>query len=147
MTQYFVSIVSQPDTVRCMTTLGAYVTQMRERLGLSQVELAERAGMNKGEINAIERGRVALPGADKRRRLAQALGVRHLDIIVAASELTPDEIPQQDAAPEPFPHDPMKREIVEWLATLTAADAKSVWTFVDYVRKQTQNAAPVQIER
>jgi transcriptional regulator with XRE-family HTH domain len=132
MTQYFVSIVSQPDTVRCMTTLGAYVTQMRERLGLSQVELAERAGMNKGEINAIERGRVALPGADKRRRLAQALGVRHLDIIVAASELTSDEIPQEDAAPEPFPHDATKRQIVQQLATLDTSEAVNVSEYIEF---------------
>lgn len=61
-------------------------------LSLSQVELAARAELSKSEINALLKGRVHLPGPDKRRRLAKALGVSHLDLLIAAGEITADEV-------------------------------------------------------
>jgi transcriptional regulator with XRE-family HTH domain len=138
MTRYFVSTVSQPDTFRCMTTLGTYVTQMREQLGLAQVDLAKKAEMTKGEINAIEKGRVAFPDADKRRRLAKALGVTHVDIVVACGELAPDEVAQGSSA-DPFPGDSDKSAVFRLLATASADDAKELLRMTRYVLKTDQS--------
>ena len=43
-------------------------------------------------LSDIERDRIKLPNADVRRRLAKALGVSHLDLLIAAGELLPEEV-------------------------------------------------------
>ena len=58
----------------------------------SQVELATASGLTKSEINALLQGRVKLPGPEKRKGLAKALGVSHLDLLIAAGEITEAEI-------------------------------------------------------
>jgi transcriptional regulator with XRE-family HTH domain len=73
------------------TTLGTYVRARRSALGLTQEALAESAGVSQAVVSDIERGRISLSSADIRRRLAAALGVTHLDLLVAAGELTADE--------------------------------------------------------
>lgn len=73
------------------STLGAFVRARRAVLGLLLTDLARRADLTKSELSAIENGKIALPGADKRRRLAAALGVSHEALLVAAGELAPDE--------------------------------------------------------
>jgi transcriptional regulator with XRE-family HTH domain len=80
---------------------GAYVRERRERLGLSQTDLADLVGIRKGYMSQIESGKIGLPGADLRRRLAAALRVRHVDLLIAAGELTADEIPAPGAPPPP----------------------------------------------
>lgn len=72
---------------------GAFVRERRERIGLSQTELADRVGIRKGYMSQIESGKIGLPNADLRRRLATALRVRHVDLLIAAGELTRDELP------------------------------------------------------
>jgi transcriptional regulator with XRE-family HTH domain len=72
-------------------TMGAYVKERRERLGWTLTALAADAGLSKSELSALESGKIKLPSADKRRRLAAALDVTHLDLLVAAGELTADE--------------------------------------------------------
>lgn len=74
------------------TGLGAYIRRRRETLGLSQTTLVERSGVSKSHLSQIEVGKIALPNAEIRRRLAAALGVSHVDLLVAAGELLPEEI-------------------------------------------------------
>jgi transcriptional regulator with XRE-family HTH domain len=79
--------------LRAMTqTLAELILGLRLAHGLTQEELAQRAGLKQPTIADIERGRSKLPGADIRRRLADALGIRHVDLLVAAGELTTAEI-------------------------------------------------------
>ena len=78
-------------------SLGEFVGQRRKDMGITLTELARRAELSKSELSAVERGRVALPGADKRRRLATALGVSHADLLIAAGELLEDEVPHYAA--------------------------------------------------
>ena len=66
-----------------------FAREHRQRLGLSQVELARRARMAPPNLSAIERGRL-LPWGKAKRDLCRVLGVTE-------SELFPDEQGSQDA--------------------------------------------------
>lgn len=75
-----------------MTALATFVRRERDSRGLTQKGLASAAGVTQAAISDIERGQTKLPNADIRRRLAQALGVSHVDLLIAAGELTADEL-------------------------------------------------------
>jgi transcriptional regulator with XRE-family HTH domain len=55
-------------------TLGKRVRELREQRGLSQEQLAERAGLHWTYVSGIERGR-RNPGLNTLGALAKALGV------------------------------------------------------------------------
>lgn len=61
-----VSIVEK----RAAESIGARIRRQRQRLGLTQQQLAEAAGVNQGYISEIERGRVS-----PRRRTVDALAI------------------------------------------------------------------------
>ena len=73
-------------------TLGDYLKEKREASGLNQTELSKRAGVPRETVNRIENDKTQLPFADTRRRLAKALGVSHLQLLIAAGEITEQEI-------------------------------------------------------
>lgn len=54
---------------------GVRIRQLREKLGLSQAQLAKRAGLAREHISAIERGKNKVTGAAAREGLARALGM------------------------------------------------------------------------
>jgi transcriptional regulator with XRE-family HTH domain len=127
------SIPNNVSTLQHMESqLGNYIVAAREQRGWNQTEFAARANIKRAHLAQIERGKIALPNGDLRRRLASALGVRHVDILVAAGELTADEIPREGTAPEPFPHDATKGQIVEQLATLNASEAANVSAYIEF---------------
>lgn len=70
--------------------LGQAIREFRHRLGISQNELAERAGIDRSHASAIERGEY-----DARYRvlhqLATALGVRPSAIVARAEELAEED--------------------------------------------------------
>ena len=72
--------------------LGAFVREKREALSIPQGVLADRVGITQGALSGIERGISKFPAADTRRRLARALGVSHLDMLIAAGELDRREL-------------------------------------------------------
>lgn len=76
-----------------MTTLGEVIRHLRGQLNLNQKELADVLGIQRAYLSQIESGKIGLPNADLRRRIAAALHVRHIDLLVAAGELFPEEIP------------------------------------------------------
>jgi transcriptional regulator with XRE-family HTH domain len=141
------SIPNNVSTVQRMESqLGNYIVAAREQRGWNQTEFAARANIKRAHLAQIERGKIALPSGELRRRLAAALGVRHVDILVAAGELTGDEIPQEGVAPDAFPHDPVKRELVERLATLTASEAANVSNYVEFtLTLRTRTMSDVRI--
>jgi transcriptional regulator with XRE-family HTH domain len=61
---------TRPD----IQAVGRYVRVRRGELGLSQVQVAERAGVDKGTISRLETG-VAWPWATKRAQIECALGL------------------------------------------------------------------------
>lgn len=80
-----------------MDRLADLVRTRRQIAGLTQVELAARAGVSQGTVSDIERGSRKLPNADVRRRIAAALNLTHLAMLIAAGELTWEEAYPPDA--------------------------------------------------
>ena len=66
--------------------MGAYIRERRQRLGLSQEELAERVGgaYSQSDISRLERGHIGLPRLSTIVRLAAALEVSVGDLLIAA---------------------------------------------------------------
>ena len=80
--------------------LGAFVAERRHQLGLRQADLADAVNAHdRTYITAIEKGRIRLPEQPMRAKLAQALGVREIDLLVAAGELDPMEVREIIAVP------------------------------------------------
>lgn len=112
--------------------IGAYIRRLREDRGWSQVELADRAEVNRAHLSQVEIGRIALPSAEMRRKLAATLGVRHVDLLMAAGELTADEIPQEGAVRDPFPRSVTKQTLVDHISTLTDEEAGNVLNYLRF---------------
>ena len=129
-------------------SLAEFLVARRASLGLSQAEAADRAGVSRSEMNALERGRVKLPGADKRRRLAAALGGFHAELLVGAGEITPEEIveganaydPQRAGAVSPFPQGSTTARIVELVARMTDEEAQLVLDQAELVLRLSRKA-------
>lgn len=92
------AIPSNTSTLKRVSSIGAYVKKTRKDRGLTQVRLAAEADVDRAYLSQIESGRVALPNADLRRRIAKALGVSHLDMLVAAGEIAREEIQESGAS-------------------------------------------------
>lgn len=93
------------------TPLGDYIRARRDDLGLTQTDLADRALLQRAHLSEIERGKIALPNAVIRRNLAGALGVSHLDLLVAAGEITQEELGTVAGIVERNPDDPREQLI------------------------------------
>jgi transcriptional regulator with XRE-family HTH domain len=116
--------------------LGSYVREKRERLGLNQKELAERCGLPANSINRIEQGVTKVPSPDFRRRLAHGLGVSHIDVLVAAGELEPDEV-EAAGVQGVVPENPNEARVIEDLRSLpnlTDWEATVVQSAINTVR-------------
>ena len=89
---HLVSMGNQPCSLKPMaTSLSDYLQRRLDELGWSQRELAARAEMKPSHVSQIVSGKIALPSPDIRRRLAHELGVRHVDLLIAAGEISDDE--------------------------------------------------------
>jgi transcriptional regulator with XRE-family HTH domain len=55
--------------------VGRVLKKLREREGLSQLELAKRAKVGQGYISELEAGQKKNPGLETLRKIAKALGV------------------------------------------------------------------------
>jgi transcriptional regulator with XRE-family HTH domain len=65
---------------------AAWLRTEREKQGLSQVELAQRAGLSSQQVSNIETGRTRNPQVATRDKLAKALGGKPPDAVVSAEE-------------------------------------------------------------
>lgn len=121
--------------------LGAFLRSQRNKAGLTQKQLVAKSGVPQATISDIERGTNKLPGADYRRRLAAALNLRHVDILIAAGELNEDELPKEGAPREVFAGDPVKAQAVRLLAGLNDEFVRAGCLFLDHLRDtQEKNA-------
>ena len=93
-----------------MPTLREY----RNRLGLTQKEVAARANTSTEYYAQIEIGRVTMPNIELRREISRALGIRHIDFLMAQGIIEDWEVPGFSAdTPPPDP----RLEQVETLLT------------------------------
>ena len=68
--------------------LGAYIKERRSQLNLRQRDLAKAIdAYDRNYVNQVESGRIALPQHEMRQKIARALHVREVDLLVAAGEL------------------------------------------------------------
>lgn len=81
------------------SNMASAVRLRRLALGLTQRQLAELAEISQASVSDIERGQVQLPTAAVRRRLAAALRLRHIDLLIASGEITKEEVPEAGAPP------------------------------------------------
>ena len=72
--------------------LGSFIRHRREVLGLTQESVADAANIGRSHLSQIESGKIGLPNANIRRRLAEILRVSHVDLLVAAGEISAAEI-------------------------------------------------------
>ncbi|MEV5738692.1 tetratricopeptide repeat protein [Microbispora rosea] len=79
-------------------SLGSLIRHRRLSMGLSQGELADRAGVSARSLRDIEAGRVARPRASSLRRLASALGFTGDDLHALLETVQPAARPA-DAEP------------------------------------------------
>ena len=77
--------------------------ERREGLRLTQSEVAQRAGTTAAYISQIESGKVNMPNAELRRAISKALGIRHVDFLVAVGELGDWEVPGFSPTADPDP--------------------------------------------
>jgi transcriptional regulator with XRE-family HTH domain len=66
-------------------TFGARLKQLRELAGLSQNELAKRAGISRPIISQLEADQQRTTSVETARRLARALGIS-LDLLVGTDD-------------------------------------------------------------
>lgn len=59
---------------------GKRIKKIREKLGLTQAQVAKKAGININYFAVIERGEVN-PSLEKLEKIAKALGVKSSDIL------------------------------------------------------------------
>ena len=64
-----------------MAPFGLLLRRLRERSGLSQEQLAERAGISAKAVSALERGERQHPYPHTVRSLATALGLYHVRLL------------------------------------------------------------------
>lgn len=64
---------------------GLAVRIFRERQGWSQTRLGQATGIDRGYLSKIENGMVD-PGLEMQRRIADALGISHAELIAQAQE-------------------------------------------------------------
>jgi len=98
----------------------------------NQAAYARRVGLSPSYLSALLKGKVSLPGADKRRALAADIGITHVDLLVAAGELTEQEAGPQSAPLYP-PDDP-RNDILAAMPDLSPDEAEFVRTTIRFAR-------------
>lgn len=85
-----IAIVLAMARAKNQPPLGPRLRQLRQAAGLTQLQLAERAGVADATVSRIERGRIASPSMDFAEALADALGVPVVELFEATKKIVPD---------------------------------------------------------
>jgi transcriptional regulator with XRE-family HTH domain len=79
------------------STLGEYLRVERERVGMSQRQLAGRVGIHNSYLARLENGETANPAADLLQRIADVLEISSTDLMAFIGVKPPEGLP--DLAP------------------------------------------------
>ena len=77
-------------------SLGEKVTELREKKGMNQKELAEASGITQATISRIEKGKVHQLKSEALKRLAGALGSTVDYLVDKTNTITPTDVLQSD---------------------------------------------------
>lgn len=82
-------------------TLGTFIRERRQELGLTQEQLAKRVGegVRQAEISRLEHDRVTLPRRERLDQIAVALRVSLGELLVRSGWMTANATPPNVAAP------------------------------------------------
>ena len=80
-------------TTKNASRLGTYLAKRRHQLGLSQDEVAERAGVRGSTVTRLEHGVIANPMPDTLQRLATALEVSFEELFALIGYTDADRLP------------------------------------------------------
>ena len=89
------------------SSLGDFIRERRQDLGLTQEELAERLGGNvrQSDVSRLESNRVAMPRRERLLQIAQALEVSLGELLVSSGWLSFDESQRLDIPTGDVPDD------------------------------------------
>lgn len=79
-----------------LAAIGAQIAQQRKKLKLSQAELAQKAGISRATLDALENGRAGELGFSKIARLLAAVGLELTIQMAPAQRPTYDELLAED---------------------------------------------------
>jgi transcriptional regulator with XRE-family HTH domain len=146
-------------TERVSTTLGDFIRERRQDLGLTQEQLAERIGtsVRQADVSRLERNRVALPRRTRLEDIARALDVSLADLLVqsgwgTAAVQHPNGTVDADSLPEVVSElERAQRQLLELrqmfdkTATLLAATERTVAAALQQVGVRPELPVPVGI--
>ena len=113
-------------------TLGERIRQLRDALGITHAQVAERAGISRSYVTRLEADKVDLPAKDKLKGLAEALGTSRGDLLQAAGYLEQEPALLDDPAVElAFRH----------VEDLPPEDRREVLEFVAFVLQRRRRRA------
>jgi transcriptional regulator with XRE-family HTH domain len=146
-------------TARVATTLGDFIRERRQDLGLTQEQLAGRIGTNvrQADVSRLERNRVALPRRTRLEDIARALDVSLADLLVqsgwgAAAGQQPAGTVDADRLPELVSElERAQRQLVELrqvfdqTATVLAATERTVDAILRQIGVRPELPVPVGV--
>jgi transcriptional regulator with XRE-family HTH domain len=103
-----------------------------------QVELARRLNMSQQYVSGLLKGRIDVPTADIRRRLAHELGIAHVDLLVLLGELDPDEVGPDEHEIMRELTDPESHDILMWVRRLTPAQLRPLRGIIRELVRQNE---------
>ncbi len=107
--------------------IGAKITSLRRQLGMTQKDLADKAGIAQATISRIERGVLRQPKLDVLKHLAEALLVT-VDYLTDRTE----EMSESDVVDA----DPRAKAIFRGYQSLEEEDKTALSIFVHYLQSQ-----------
>lgn len=73
--------------------IGNFLRSKREDLGLSQAEVARRAGIDKATVSRVESARHLVPKTDNLQAIGEVVGVSLMDIFAAGGWIPQRDLP------------------------------------------------------
>jgi transcriptional regulator with XRE-family HTH domain len=112
------------------SALGEWIKSTRSTQGVSQRELADRAGLSRSYLCDIERGRSTKPSFECLESIARALGVDRTDVLRVAGILEPVKAPEENVR---------DRKHLSVYQSLNESNRTAVEAFARYLLSQEQH--------
>lgn len=112
--------------------------------GGNQAAFARAIGQGSSIVNRWVTGNIKLPRPEARRRLAAALGIRHVDLLVAAGELWPEEVSGVAVMAPPVPSE-VEGLFAQLPPETREAQVGAIRAFIKLINQRDVALAPVEV--